>query len=195
MITIPIGIDCGTADYLKRNNIRQLSLPFDWCVTYNGITDIVKNNFSNFLPTNNLSISNSSYTSYTSFVHNIFPADIDTMNRRIKRFMDLLSTKDEELIFIKKGHANHNHSEALNLGCQIKNDIVDCEEFYLFLQNNYPKLKFKIMCIINCSQCFDCDKIYTSNFENMTIYNIITENTMIDMEKFEKVLSILLQAI
>ena len=50
---IPIGIDCGVADFLKNCNLRVCSLPFDWTVTYNGITDIVNNNFYNYLPKKN----------------------------------------------------------------------------------------------------------------------------------------------
>jgi hypothetical protein len=41
MIIIPIGIDCGNSDFLKKYNIRKFALPFDWVVTYNGISNIL----------------------------------------------------------------------------------------------------------------------------------------------------------
>ena len=49
-IIVPIGLDCGIASVLKKYNLRNFSLPFDWTVTYNGVSDIIKDNFRNFLP-------------------------------------------------------------------------------------------------------------------------------------------------
>lgn len=184
MIFVPIGIDCGIADYLRNNNLRNFALPFDWCVIYNGITDIVKNNFSNFLPNDN---SNISKLSYTSFIHNTFPNDLDKMNQRIKRFIDLLSTTEEEIIFFRKGHSYHNHAEASKLNCNIKDDITDCEEFYTFLKDKYPNLKFNIIIALNCDKCYDSSKEYESTLNCISIYNIITKNTMLDIEKFNNI--------
>ena len=52
MIIVPIGIDCGVADILKKYKIRKFALPFDWVVTYNGIKNIIENDFADFLPRN-----------------------------------------------------------------------------------------------------------------------------------------------
>jgi hypothetical protein len=52
MIIVPIGIDCGFASLLQKYNLRHFSLPFDWIVSYNGISQIIENNFDNFLTMN-----------------------------------------------------------------------------------------------------------------------------------------------
>ena len=52
-----------------------------------------------------------------NFIHHTFPDDNKKINRRIKRFLDLLSG-DDEIIFLRKAHSEHHHNES-NL---IKND-------------------------------------------------------------------------
>lgn len=49
---VSLGIDCGTAYILKQLGLRNCSLPFDWVVTYKGITNIINNDFTNYLPEN-----------------------------------------------------------------------------------------------------------------------------------------------
>lgn len=152
-IIIPIGIDCFIADELRKNNKRFFSLPFDWTVTYNGITDIIKNNFIDYLP----KIENNSLVnllSNTYFIHNKFPNDYDKMNRRIHRFRNLLNEEINQLIFIRKSHCLYHHDESILYNCKLKNDITDCEELYDYLKINYPKLNFKIMIILMCNNCF-----------------------------------------
>ena len=45
---IPIGIDCGMANFLKKYNLRNISFPFDWNVTYNGVSECLDDNFKFF---------------------------------------------------------------------------------------------------------------------------------------------------
>jgi hypothetical protein len=156
MIIIPIGVDCGIASFLRDNNLRHSSLPFDWCVTYNGVYDIIENNFNTFLPKDDSTFCN---LSSTSFVHCKFPKDTVKMQRRIQRFMDILNNATDNILFFRKGHAQHNHKEAIDFNCPMKNDIVDCEELDSYLKQRYPKLKFKIITILFCTQCFDIHKI------------------------------------
>ena len=33
-IIVPIGVDCGVANFLRDNGYRNFSLPFDWVVSY-----------------------------------------------------------------------------------------------------------------------------------------------------------------
>ena len=103
MIIIPCGIDCGLAELLKKTNLRQFSLPFDWSVSYGGISKIIKNEFNDFIPKNNNKIN----TIYNySFFHNDFPQDTETMTRRCNRLLYLLGNSSEQLVFIRKGHAS-----------------------------------------------------------------------------------------
>jgi hypothetical protein len=172
---ISIGIDCGNSQVLNDCEKRKLSLPFDWVVTYNGVTDIIKNDFEDFLPLpemineKNTQLFND--LSCTFFPHNVFPRDYEKMQRRIDRFRNCLKYETTELIFIRKGHFIHNHDEAnTKFNCVLKNEIDDCEELYDYLKTKYPKLIFKIVLLLTCNICFDFNKVYDS--DKITITNI-----------------------
>ena len=93
------------------------------------------------------------------------------MNRRINRFKELLESKNKKLIFIRKGHRfdNCGKGEGWEQFFSCKNDLDDCNELFFFLKNKYPKLKFKIIIILCCNKCFNCDKVYSS--DNIEIHN------------------------
>jgi hypothetical protein len=45
---IPIGVDCGMAEFCRKYNLRKASLPFDWTVTYNGVSKCIEDDFKYF---------------------------------------------------------------------------------------------------------------------------------------------------
>jgi hypothetical protein len=50
---IPLGSNCYVASYLKRNNIKLTSYPFDWIFSYpNDIIDMLETNFEKILDKN-----------------------------------------------------------------------------------------------------------------------------------------------
>lgn len=174
-IFIPIGSDCGIANALNKHNLRIFSLPFDWVVTYNGVTDIIINKFDNYLfPDKQFNIS-----CHTKFVHNMFPNDYEKMNRRINRFMELLKNEEKQLIFIRKGHMVHHHEEAKKFNCILKNDLQDCLELQEHLINTYPKLKFKIIVLLLCENCFQYNKMYDVSSNKFEIHNIAKKTATI----------------
>jgi hypothetical protein len=187
MIIIPIGIDCTAAQFMSSNNIRNVALPFDWVVTYNGVTDIIKNKFENYVPTdNNLKHK----PSQTYFMHNNFPNDIDAMERRSERFIKYLENSTEELTFVRVGHAWHHHCESESMDFNLKNDVTDMEELYEHLQTTYPQLKFKIILFLACRKCFK-NKV-KSKYDNMKIHMVITSCEKLykdfDKEKFTEIM-------
>ncbi len=190
MLIVPIGVDCGIAEFLRNKNMRTSSLPFDWCVTYNGVYDIIKNNFSTFLPKDNSSFCN---LSCTSFVHSTFPDDVEKMKRRAQRFIDILNNTSEDVIFFRKGHAQHNHQEAVNFNCPIKNDILDSEDLASFLKEKYPNLKFKIITILFCTKCFNINEVYKSNTDSVIIYNEALDN--IDNDTLNNILNTIIMSL
>ena len=171
MIIIPIGVDCGNAEFLKRHNLRNFSLPFDWLVTYNGISNIIKNDFNGFIP-GPTEIFVPNYD--TLFLHNNFPEDNETMIRRINRFKNILETTYEKVVFVRKGHAFHHHNEQNNRFNIIKSDIQDAEDLDVVLKEKYPNLNFEIIVILVCGKCFHSDEKYESASKNIKIYNIST---------------------
>lgn len=165
MIIIPLGIDCGIASYLKEKNIRNISLPFDWSVPYNGVSKIFENDFKELLP--EFGTINKNYE--INFVHNIFPRDKEMMTRRISRLIDLLNSQ-EELLFIRRGHAIHHHNESEKSNFTLKNDLDDMIELNELIQTKYPNLKYKIIVILVCGKCFKQEN-YDHN-DNIIIHNI-----------------------
>lgn len=178
MIIIPIGVDCGNALLFKENNLRQFSLPFDWSVTYNGVSKIIKNDFSDYIPRDNSSLN---IIDDVSFVHSEFPKDNEKMLRRINRLKSILETSNEQVVFIRKGHACHHHNEHNGRYNIIKSDLQDAEELDIFLQERYPNLNYEIIVFLICGKCFIPPKnsssdlpseVYSSLSKNIKIYNI-----------------------
>jgi len=198
MIIIPIGIDCGIAEMLRKYKIRSVAYPFDWIVTYKGITDILKNDFKDYIPNIKDSIGiidgchnifNNSYG--TKFIHDKFPLkeEYEKYDRRINRFKDILNNSSEEIIFFKKGHAYHNHVEY-----NFKDDIEDIQELNNYLKENYKSLKYKIILVLLCNNCYH-NKNININDDHIIIYkslitdirNIELHNKIITGNEFEKI--------
>tara|TARA_B000000557_G_C20611942_1_gene374255 strand:- start:53 stop:655 length:603 start_codon:yes stop_codon:yes gene_type:complete len=170
---VSLGVDCGVANFLKENGLRNFSLPFDWVVSYGGVSNILKNKFSNYIPKNNLQFNRDDNV---KFIHENFPADIDKMNRRIDRFLKLLDS-DGEIIFLRKGHSEHHHTESE----VINDDLLDCEELYDIIKQNYKNLKFKIILFLVCSKCYNYKEKYHS--EKVIVYNVSDKSNRSDLIK------------
>ena len=170
---VSLGVDCGVANFLKENGLRNFSLPFDWVVSYGGVSNILKNKFSNYIPKNNLQFNRDDNV---KFIHENFPADIDKMNRRIDRFLKLLDS-DGEIIFLRKGHSEHHHTESE----VINDDLLDCEELYDIIKQNYKNLKFKIILFLVCSKCYNYKEKYDS--EKVIVYNVSDKSNRSDLIK------------
>jgi hypothetical protein len=161
---ISLGVDCGTANILKQLGLRSCSLPFDWVVTYEGVTNIINSDFTNYLPKiNNEKLNRNSGT---FFLHNNFPDDIEKMNRRIDRFKNILETSNEKIIFVRKSHGHWHHNEYNN----VINDIDDAVKLDSLLLKKYPNLIYEIHVILICDECFTNINENVSN--NIIIHNI-----------------------
>jgi hypothetical protein len=176
---ISIGVDCGFTYMLKKHNMRNFSLPFDWVISYRGVSEIIKNNFEcylpitcdnfeskdilNFIPKNNNNFNN---MCDVWFIHDSFPKDLEKLTRRIERFKNLLNS-NEKLVFLRKSHGQHHHNEYT-----IKNYIDDAEELDTILNNKYPNLKYIIVVVLICGHCFKSNIFYKSKSSNIKIYNI-----------------------
>lgn len=166
---VSLGVDCGTAIILKKLGLRNLSLPFDWVITFEGITNIINNNFTNFLPINdNNKYEKINRNSGTWFLHDNFPDDIEKLNKRIDRFKSLLETSDEKIIFVRKSHGMHHHDEYNN----VINDIDDAINLDLLLVKKYPNLVYEIHVILICNDCFSNININENISNNIKIHNI-----------------------
>ena len=161
------------ADFLKKYNLRKLSFPFDWNVTYIGVSTCIDDNFRCFTePLHNRINTYDIYFHHDFENKKLLDQDKEKYNRRCQRFLDILETTSEEIIFCRKGHACHHHCEHNNKYSNTINDIDDAEKVDIILQNKYPKLKYTIIVILICGKCFHSNETYTSKSSNIDIYNI-----------------------
>jgi hypothetical protein len=181
---IPIGVDCGIAEFLKTTNLRSFSFPFDWAVTYNGVSKCIEEEFKDFIPNEDKKINNYDVFFNHDFEKHTCENDKVKYHRRIQRLQTILETSTEEIIFCRKGHAAHHHNEHAPMFSSIKSDIDDAEDLCTILKNKYPNLNYKIIVVLVCGKCFDSDKVYKSKIDNIDIYNISTPN--VDNEMFAK---------
>jgi len=148
--------------------LRNCSLPFDWVVTYEGITNIINNNFTNYLPKeHDNKYEKLNRNSGTLFLHCNFPDDIEKMNKRIDRFKNLLETSNEKIIFVRKSHGSHHHEYN-----NVINDIDDAINLDLLLLKKYPNLIYEIHLILICDNCFTNIAINENISNNIKIHNI-----------------------
>lgn len=179
-----IGVDCGVAGFLKDNHKRLYSLPFDWVVTYNGVSEIIRNRFISYIPNDQKTIS-----CHTSFMHHSFPHDTEAFHRRIQRFLQLLDNKNDKLIFFRKGHALRHHKEAECLNTNIKNDLHDAEELCDHLMHYYPDLKFEIIVLLICGNCFDKKNVYTSDHQKIVVINMVSNDMDEEAKMFSNIMN------
>uniref|UniRef100_A0A6C0IDV7 Uncharacterized protein n=1 Tax=viral metagenome TaxID=1070528 RepID=A0A6C0IDV7_9ZZZZ len=179
MTFISLGVDCGTAELLRKLNLRHCSLPFDWVVTYEGITNIIKNDFEDYIPENH-SIKNDHYG--VLFAHNTFPQDKDKVIERIHRFKKILENNKEKITFIRKGHGQHHHGEHDT----VINDIEDAIKFDSFLKQKYPFLKYEIHVILLCYPCFPDTYTYGKDIPTTIYIHNVAKMNVIEATYFDE---------
>jgi hypothetical protein len=170
---ISIGVDCGIALFLKKHNLRNISFPFDWTIAYNGVSRCIEDNFQLF--TEPLDNRMNSYDIY--FYHDfdkteVFKEHQEKYMKRCQRFMNLLESTNEEILFCRKGHECHHHYTPDGTYSRVANDIDDAEQLDLILKDKYPQLKYKIIVILVCGNCFRSSHTYNSQSDKIQIHNI-----------------------
>jgi hypothetical protein len=182
-LIISLGFDCGPQIVIKEKaEISQPSFPFDSCITYKGVSEIISNGYRNLLDNFILS-STGSYIDVRNgikfkhdgkFIENqqgnkVYTQDKnkettleevkDKYMRRLERLHKYLeayntSTNHQQIIFVRKSHDDNHHGEAREYGIEIKNDIVDTIELEGYLNSRYPKLNYLIVVFLICEDCF-----------------------------------------
>lgn len=170
MIIIPIGVDCGLATLLNKYGLRYCSFPFDWNMTYNGVSSCFNDNFKDFIPESNRSNKYDIYFNH-DFLTSSFEADIIKYHRRINRMVNILEESREEICFCRRGHSCDHHLEHDNISCEIAN----AEHLDSVLKTKYGTLKYKIHVMLVCTKCYDAAKTYETTSENVVIHNIVSE--------------------
>ena len=182
---VPIGVDCGIADFIKKHKLRSFSFPFDWTVAYNGVSSCINDDFKSFTEPLDNQINTYDMYFHHDFIHpHLLQKDKEKYVRRYNRMMDIFTASTEEIIFVRKGHAPHHHQEHDGKYTNITSDLEDAEKLDVVLQTKYPNLKYKIIVILVCGDCFQSSQKYTSSSSRIEIYNIASAK--VDDDRFDK---------
>jgi hypothetical protein len=171
---ISLGTDCIVSMFCDKYNLRKMSLPFDWCVSYNGVSKCFEDDFKHFIDT----IDSDRINKYDVYFHhdykdkNTFEQDNAKYIRRCNRLQDILKTTDEEIIFVRSGHSCHHHDEQFGRYKTITSDIEDIERLDTIIATKYPNLKYRMIIFLSCANCFQPNIKYESKKNNIEIYNI-----------------------
>jgi len=182
MIFVSIGIDCDVANFLNKYNLRKMSLPFDWNVSYNGVSKCIDCNFERFTePLSKERINDQDIYFHHDFENvensNAITADREKYLRRCTRLTNIFEECEktgEYILFIRKGHMCYHHEEQNGKYSNITDDYEDAKSLDSVLLSKYPRLKYKIIVILGCTKCFDKDTIgITDNNSNnnIEVYN------------------------
>lgn len=165
MLFVSIGIDCDVANFLNKYNLRKASLPFDWNVSYNGVSKCIENNFKNFTEP----LSADRINGDDIYFHHDFldvakiSEEKDKYHRRCQRLLNLFETADaydgEFVLFIRKGHLCYHHEEQKGKYKDIMCDVEDAKRLDKVLRRKYPHLKYKIIVLLGCNKCFTKDTL------------------------------------
>ena len=150
---ISLGPDCHPSGNLKKLNLRKQSLPFDWLLCngnrrFEYVNNLINTNFSNF--TTNLIYNHrgkviSKDYDYVEFFHHDLLKNvsdsveetkeplIEVMNKRGKRFMDIISNENNEVVFLCGLH----HSKL------IKDGLINNQKLYQDMINFDTNLNIK----------------------------------------------------
>ena len=182
MLFVSIGIDCDVANFLNKYNLRKASLPFDWNVSYNGVSKCIENNFKNFTEP----LSADRINEDDIYFHHDFldvaklPEEKEKYHRRCQRLLNLLETANapdgEFVLFIRKGHLCYHHEEQKGKYKDIMCDVEDANYLDKVLRSKYPLLKYKIIVLLGCTKCFTKETSCADdslNVDAIDIYNNI----------------------
>ncbi len=171
---VPIGADCGVAFFCRKFKMRHFALPFDWTVSYNGVSHSIEDDLTCFTdPLDLQRISN-----YGIYFHHDFSQEVKRSEdegkyaRRCARLLRILETTTECVVFCRKGHSSHHHDEHNGRYQTIVSDLDDCKRLHGVISVKYPTLRFKIVVFLLCGKCFSPHVLYESPHANIEIYNI-----------------------
>lgn len=178
---IPIGPNCHPAGNLRNLKLRKESLPFDWLNCnqnhlFEYVNNLIDTKFSNF--TTNLiynyrgKVISKNYD-YVEFLHHDLiknitinrPEDnnknlIDTMKRRAKRFMNIISNENNKVVFLCMLHHENLIKNGLIHNYKLYKDMIN------FDNNLNIKCNFKVFVYLN-NDNKDYDLIIPDELKNL----------------------------
>ena len=190
---ISLGSSCSIAHNLKVLNKRDESLPFDWIRSskFSSINQMLSTNFVELFNPDNYQLLRSSdrfflqqddlenkninmdiykNTFYQINFYHEFPTQIEFNNsfinfmekykRRVNRLFDFICKNDNKEVIFIRDQLKINHIK-----------LEDINDFVSIIKNLNPKLKFKLVIILNNPKNKDISHLIRDNFEKVIIIN------------------------
>ena len=170
---IPLGTNCYISSYLKRNNLKLVSYPFDWIFSYpNDIYDIINTNFEYFLNkeyylNQDDTINYNSHTKYCINLrmfnhHNPYKdCDNEYFKRCVSRFNDVIKKEENKLfiMFFSENNLNNEIRNIIKLKELFDEKIINYELLCIFQEVRGYQSKKEFKCKnINFIQISTIDK-------------------------------------
>lgn len=156
-IFVPIGVDCGGANYLRDTHRRMQAFPFDWMVTYGGVATCFREQFQRFLPADRQGFNQYNMCFYHDYLDRTGRGNAitdDKFRRRFARAAHVL-TSSSQVVFWRKSHMKHHHDEhGGKFQTLLPAEIAHAEEFSDWLRHTHPTLDYYILVTLCCQQCF-----------------------------------------
>ena len=174
---VPLGIDCILAEILKECQLRNISHPLDWVVSFGGIAQLFENKFEDFIPTIKYKYPNDEDFFWSEkygiiFRHDDFPEKTETYNRRIQRLLDILGNTNEPILFLRNGHVKYHHDEVEHNNILYTDDLKDIIDFESAIKKHFPNLIYRIILFVRCTNCYLTDETYKVTSENIKVFNV-----------------------
>lgn len=179
---IPFGHRCTSALACKYANIRNFSLPFDWCnpLYPNKILKVLENNFDDFIPDVYNGIFYNKYGFSLAHFNPNINNGVEEYKRRIDRFNDIITqSKKIYFIYINEDYLYNKNYREDKFNNNIFNEMLELENFikdkyinidynilyFNFKHHNIPTNSNIINIVLHTTQ-FGHDKVIYEEFRN-----------------------------
>lgn len=142
---IPFGHRCTSALACKYANIRNFSLPFDWCnpLYPNKILKVLENNFDDFIPDVYNGIFYNKYGFSLAHFNPNINNGVEEYKRRIDRFIDIINQpKKIYFIYMNEDYLNDKNSRKDEFNDRIFNEMLELEKF---IKDKYINIDYNIL--------------------------------------------------
>ena len=135
--TCSLGFNCHASQFLKTNNLKKESYPFDLIMSsLQVVKKSIENDFNDFLDKNlYVELDDKTRCGHSVYCYNMFvhhnplqnENDYLYFNRCVNRFRNLLKNEESKLFIISI--IDGEHGIGNNISDEIKNDFIDFNNF------------------------------------------------------------------
>jgi hypothetical protein len=178
-----LGISCNSAFFLKRNDLKKASYPFDWILCDISIVKhCIQNEFVDFLDKQYYLDVSEKRCTHTKYREELFyhynplrnPQDYVYYTNCVSRFKDLIKKTENKLFII----SFINQTDDLET---IKSNVIEFNEYLKTITYNY-----KLLCIIHYVKKSLFNEIKnTDNIDFLELHTTTTSNGIIFSDEAE----------